>query len=258
MKITKIEKKKHLYLLELDNQESLYITEDTIVHFMLSKQMEISDEQLKKIQSFSQFSYGKNLALYFLSFKPRTQREVKNYLAQHNLSELNVLKVLDNLKEECWIDDYQYAENFINQNFYTGDKGPFILSQKLQQKGITRAVCETILAEKDFFDLAQRVGQKLFRKYEGRYPTKATKDKVQQSLLQKGFDTSTVRAVIDELNIQKNSRRDMTLICRELDKLYPKYQKKYSDYKLKQHLIQALARKGYDYSDIESALRDYL
>ncbi|MGR1500601.1 recombination regulator RecX, partial [Streptococcus agalactiae] len=34
MKITKIEKKKRLYTLELDNTENLYITEDTIVHFM--------------------------------------------------------------------------------------------------------------------------------------------------------------------------------------------------------------------------------
>ncbi|MCC9843124.1 recombination regulator RecX, partial [Streptococcus agalactiae] len=31
MKITKIEKKKRLYTLELDNTENLYITEDTIV-----------------------------------------------------------------------------------------------------------------------------------------------------------------------------------------------------------------------------------
>ena len=40
MRITKIEKKKRLYLLDLDGQESLYITEDTIVRFMLSKDKE--------------------------------------------------------------------------------------------------------------------------------------------------------------------------------------------------------------------------
>ncbi|MCK1247215.1 recombination regulator RecX, partial [Streptococcus uberis] len=47
MKIQKIEKKKRLYLLECDNGDSLYVTEDTIVHFMLSKGMEISPEQLE-------------------------------------------------------------------------------------------------------------------------------------------------------------------------------------------------------------------
>ena len=68
MKITKLEKKKRLYLLELDNDQKLYITEDTIVKFFLSKDKEISEEELKEIQEFAQYSYGKNLALYHLSF----------------------------------------------------------------------------------------------------------------------------------------------------------------------------------------------
>lgn len=47
MKITKIEKKKRLYLIEIDEAEHFYITEDTIVHFMLSKNKEILPEQLE-------------------------------------------------------------------------------------------------------------------------------------------------------------------------------------------------------------------
>ena len=39
MKITKLEKKKRLYLLELDNDQKLYITEDTIVKYFLSKEI---------------------------------------------------------------------------------------------------------------------------------------------------------------------------------------------------------------------------
>ena len=43
MKITKLEKKKRLYLLELDNDQKLYITEYTIVKYFLSKDKEISE-----------------------------------------------------------------------------------------------------------------------------------------------------------------------------------------------------------------------
>ncbi|MBZ5796336.1 GH36 C-terminal domain-containing protein [Burkholderia contaminans] len=42
MKITKLEKKKRLYLMELDNGDKCYITEDTIVRFMLSRDKVIS------------------------------------------------------------------------------------------------------------------------------------------------------------------------------------------------------------------------
>lgn len=49
MKITKLEKKKRLYLLELDEAERLYITEDTVVRFFLSKDKIISQEELEAI-----------------------------------------------------------------------------------------------------------------------------------------------------------------------------------------------------------------
>ena len=45
MKITKLEKKKRLYLLELDSDQTCYITEDTIVRFMLTKDKEISPQE---------------------------------------------------------------------------------------------------------------------------------------------------------------------------------------------------------------------
>lgn len=94
MKITKIEKKKRLYLLEIDADDKLYVTEDTIVHFMLSKNMEIDEATLKDIQKFAQFSYGKNLALYHISFKQRTAAEVKNTLNSMILTALISLKFL--------------------------------------------------------------------------------------------------------------------------------------------------------------------
>ena len=56
MKITKLEKKKRLYLLELDQAESLYITEDTIVKYFLSKEKEISEEELKRNPRVAQYS----------------------------------------------------------------------------------------------------------------------------------------------------------------------------------------------------------
>ena len=105
MKITKLEKKKRLYLLELDQAESLYITEDTIVRFMLSRDKEISQEELKEIQTFAQLSNAKNLALYHLSFKARTAREVRDYLAKHEIDESTIETVINTLKEDKWSDD---------------------------------------------------------------------------------------------------------------------------------------------------------
>ncbi|TYK78316.1 recombination regulator RecX, partial [Streptococcus pyogenes] len=54
MKSTKIEKNKRLYLIELDNDDSHYVTEDTIVRFMLSKDKVLDNDHLEDMKHFAQ------------------------------------------------------------------------------------------------------------------------------------------------------------------------------------------------------------
>ena len=258
MKITKIEKKKRLYLLELDETEKLYITEDTIVHFMLSKGMNITEQELKKIQEYAQFSYGKNLALYHLSFKQRTVKEVNDYLRKHDIEEETIVHVIDNLKKDNWLDDAKYAHAVINANLLSGDKGAYALKQKLMQKGIAASIIDDELHQHDFTNLAETVAQKLLKKYQGKLPTKALHDKILQQLINKGFSYEEAKVAYQNLTIEDDDGNQQELLYKELDKQYRKYSKKYDGYDLKQRLTQALARKGYDFSDIASALREYL
>ena len=258
MKITKIEKKKRLYLLELDETEKLYVTEDTIVHFMLSKGMNITEQDLKEIQEYAQFSYGKNLALYHLSFKQRTVKEVNDYLRKHDMEEETIVHVIDNLKKDNWLDDAKYTHSFIHSNLLSGDKGAYALKQKLMQKGIAASIIDDELHQHDFTNLAETVAQKLLKKYQGKLPTKALHDKILQQLINKGFSYEEAKVAYQNLTIEDDDGNQQELLYKELDKQYRKYSKKYDGYDLKQRLTQALARKGYDFSDIASALREYL
>ena len=244
--------------MELDNGDKCYITEDTIVRFMLSRDKVISQEELKEIQDFAKFSYGKNLALYHLSFKARTEKEVSEYLKKYDIDEKIVSQVIANLKEDKWINDSQYAYAIINANQLSGDKGPYVLTQKLAQKGISKSTIEEILKEFDFSEVAQRIANKLLKKYEGKLPARALQDKIIQNLTNKGFSYSDAKVAFDELDSQVDQETTQELIFKELDKQYAKYSRKYEGYELKQRLTQVLSRKGYDFSDIASALREYL
>lgn len=164
MKIQKIEKKKRLYLIELDNGQKLYVTEDTIVRFMLSKDTIITEEELKDITSFAQFSHGKNLALYFISFQQRTQKEVQDYLLKHDIDSRIVPQIMTDLINHNWVNDQSYAQSYIRQNQLSGDKGPLVLKQKLQLKGITSDILLPLLEEESFLPIAEKVAQKLYQK----------------------------------------------------------------------------------------------
>lgn len=244
--------------MELDGQQTSYITEDTIVRFMLSKDKVVSTEELTEIQDFAQFSYGKNLALYHLSFKTRTEKEVREYLKKYDLNEKITSQIITNLKGDNWINDRQYAYSIINANQLSGDKGPYVLAQKLSQKGIAKATIEDVLKDFDFSEVAQRVAEKLLKKYTGKLPARALQDKIIQNLTNKGFSYADAKYAFDDLDSQVDQETTQELIFKELDKQYTKYARKYEGYELKQRLTQVLARKGYDFSDIASALREYL
>ena len=258
MKITKLEKKKRLYLLELDSDQICYITEDTIVRFMLTKGKDISVDELNEIKSFAQFSYGKNLALNHLSFKARTEKEVRDYLAKHEIDEKIIQQVIQSLKNDNWINDRQYAQAIINSNQLSGDKGSYMLMQKISQKGVAKSIIQEVLQEFDMTEVAERAAEKLLKKYQGKLPARALQNKIIQNLTNKGFSYSEAKAAFDQLDKQIDEETVQELIFKELDKQYPKYSRKYEGYELKQRLTQVLARKGYDFSDIASALREYL
>lgn len=258
MRITKIEKKKRLYLLEVEGQEKTYITEDTIVRFMLSKDKEITEEEFQAVRDFAQFSYGKNLALYYISFKQRTKKEVLDYLAKYEISGAPAQRIVANLEEDKWIDDKGYVEAYIRQNGLSGDKGPSMLRQKLMTKGISKSIIEDGLAEIDFSDLAERVAEKLCQKYQSKLPLRALQDKLVQGLMSKGFSYELAKQSLALLDLTSDEEHEADLITKELDKQYRKYSRKYEGYELKQRLTQALARKGFDFDAIKTAIREYL
>ena len=244
--------------MELDHQQTSYITEDTIVRFMLSRDKVISKEELTEIQDFAQFSYGKNLALYHLSFKARTEKEVREYLKKYDIEDTIASQVIANLKDENWINDRQYAYSIINSNQLSGDKGNYILIQKISQKGVSKSIIQEVLQEFDLAEVALRTAEKLLKKYQGKLPARALQDKIIQNLTNKGFSYSDAKSAFDDLDSQVDEETVQELIFKELDKQYTKYARKYEGYELKQRLTQVLARKGYDFSDIASALREYL
>ena len=165
---------------------------------------------------------------------------------------------MDALKKDNWINDRKYANSYIQSNLLTGDKGAFVLKQKLSQRGIPSTIIEEELNQFDFTEVAERVAEKLLKKYQGKLPSKALQDKLLQALINKGFSYSQAKTAYQHLEIEEDQETQQELLYKELDKQYRKYSKKYEGYDLKQRLTQALARKGYDFSDIASALREYL
>ena len=87
IKIKEITKLKKLYKVILtepfsykdweEAKDKIYVCEDTVVKYMLTRDKAFSTAELEQLLAFDNFAQGKSLALYFISFKARTTSEVK-------------------------------------------------------------------------------------------------------------------------------------------------------------------------------------
>jgi regulatory protein len=269
-KITEIKKLKRLYSVKFDDDvenadgellEKIYVTEDTIVKFMLSKGPEIDSALAQKIIKFSDYSRGKNLAVYYISFKMRSRSEVAKYLTEHEIPEANIPQILTELEQIGLINDVKLVENFLETRVSGGQNGPYNLKQKLLKKGISPDLAAEKLEQ--FYDAdkqletATKLAEKQVRSKGARLPLKQLKLKISQSLVGKGFSYDIASTALENLELEADEDNELELLEAEAEKAYTRLSKRYEGYDLKNRVSQALGRKGFDWSVISAVLRDY-
>jgi regulatory protein len=259
-KIITLEKKKRLYKVVFDDDRTLYVTEDTVVHFLLSKGAHFDSAEIDNISEFADFSRGKNLALYYLSFKQRTQKEVIAYLVKHDIPNQQIATIIDDLTSTQWLDDNAYADAFIRGKVLGKASGPYQIQQKLIEKGIDKALIldklETLYDFETQVEVASHLAEKLVLSHYQRLPLQALKQKLSTNLTSKGFAYDVSKLAIDQLQLDSDEANESQLLQKELEKVRHRYSKKYDGYDLKHRVFNALARKGFDFDDIQRHLRD--
>ncbi len=121
------------------------ITEDTLVKFGLRAGDEINDERLEEILSYDEFVSARKDAYEYIAYKPRTELEVRKKLRSKKFGEAAIERAISLLKEQKYIDDFKYAENYACEKIRMKPVGRELLRKKLINKGIDREVCSEVL-----------------------------------------------------------------------------------------------------------------
>ena len=153
MKITKLEYQKldpNRVSVFVDGQYAVGVNAGDVLTLGLYKDKEISPEELNKI--IGQSEYGKllNFALNFLSFRPRSEWEVRRHLKKKDTDEDQLTnRVVEKLKNIKQIDDESFARWFVDQRNTFRPKGKRFLEHELRSKGIQSEVIKKVLGEDD-------------------------------------------------------------------------------------------------------------
>jgi len=139
-------------------------------------------------------------ALRFLSFRPRSEKEIRNFLSGKTKNPKNIKLLLDELKDQNLINDSEFSDWWVDQRLSFNSKGKRIIRGELMAKGVDKDLIDEKLAgignrqlEKSALDLIKRKALL----YTGKKKIEQ-KDKLVKHLLRRGFDYGLSKKLVDE------------------------------------------------------------
>jgi regulatory protein len=127
-------------------------------------------------------------ALNLLSYRPRSEREIRTRLEKLSDDKQLIEKVIGLCRQDKLLDDLEFAKWWVRQRLTFRPRGNRALTAELMQKGIDRQIINRVLLSKE---KEKELAQKLL--------SKKSLDKVraQRLLLTRGFSPEIVFGLIN-------------------------------------------------------------
>lgn len=199
VKITKISPQKNKDRVNLYSDEEFIagIDNSLLLEYGLSIGEELDDVLLKKLEAADEIKKALNKAYRFLSYRPRSENEVRSKLSERFAEEV-VEKAVNKLKKLHYVDDSDFVSFWIEGR--GNSRGPALLRSELLKKGISKSLVDEVLKGADretMIDNAFRLitGK---RKYQNLGPEDLYK-KVAPFLARRGYSYDIIKEVIKKL-----------------------------------------------------------
>lgn len=189
-----VPKRKKLSALYIDGEFALKIDSETIIASPYSVGSEISDEQLKKLIESSNEKRAKEKALWLLSTRDHSKRELETKIRKTADGD-SAKKAVERMEELGLVDDKKfarrYAEELINIKHLSVRGAKF----KLTEKGIDRDLADEILEEMAP-DPREHIEILIERKYSRQLSDEKGRRKTVAALQRMGYGWSDIKAVM--------------------------------------------------------------
>lgn len=164
--ITKIQQQKkalHRYNIFLNEEYAFSVDEDILVQYHLHKGMELTTDDVKEIMAHEDVHGYYAQAINYLSYRMRTKAEIRTYLREKEVTPDVIEEIMEGLENERLLDDAAFADAFVRDRMNQTSKGPRIIMNELQQKGIKAEIAKEAVLQYDEekqFDKAFKWAQK--------------------------------------------------------------------------------------------------
>ena len=171
----------------------------------LSQGQALTDREVAELTDVGAIQGAYDLAIRFLSYRPRSICEVRRQLVKKKAPESQIAVVIERLRQRDYVDDQAFAAYWVANRARFKPMGLRALRFELRQKGLHDDVVEAALAEVDESESAYRAAEARASRYRGH--TRATfRRKLSDFLRRRGFAEDTVNDVARQLRAELEER----------------------------------------------------
>jgi len=196
-------KERKLYHLFAESEKPiLSVHEDILIRYRLTKGQLVTEAQTDEIRMEDERYRAYVMAIFYLGARPRTRKQIEQYLNRKFFESDNIQYALDRLEREHIVDDEQYARQFAVSRLKNSLKGRRFIKQELQQRGVSKIAADEaigLLDEKVELASAKKAAEKKWRSLKGE-PFER-KRKLMGYLMRSGFPGDIVKDVIKSIDL---------------------------------------------------------
>jgi len=179
-----------------------------IVAVWLKVGQELSDEKIASLQTEDARERAYQQAMLFLSYRARSESEIRQNLRKHEIPEDVIEQTLDRLRENQLANDDKFARAWVENRNTFRPRSRRALSVELRQKGISDEAAQSALAGLDEEALAYEAGLKKAHRLQVLEWSEFRK-KLSEFLARRGFPYSviapTVSRIWNETHTEQNT-----------------------------------------------------
>ena len=182
----------------------------------------LDEDKIAKLQAEDSRERAWGQALLFLSYRARSENEIRQNLSKHEIPDAVIEETLERLRRDGFANDKKFASAWVENRSTFHPRGRRALAQELRQKGIDDADIESVLEGVDDEALAYEAGQKKARKLTLSLPALARgskgqewsefRKKMSEFLARRGFSYSVIAPVVTRLWSESHTEGEEQII----------------------------------------------
>lgn len=189
-----VPKRKKLSAVYIDGEYALKIDTETIIASPYSVGSEISDEQLKELLEESGEKRAKEKALWLLSTRDHSKRELESKIRKTEDAD-SAKKAVERMEELGLIDDEKFARRYAEELINIKHLSTRGAKYKLVEKGVDKDLADEVLEELDP-DPREHIEILIERKYKRNLSDEKGRRKTVAALQRMGYSWGDIKAVM--------------------------------------------------------------